>query len=122
MLNHTCLHHINIFITVNIDNRYVIFGYFANNHFYIDFTRNYNTREPENNNIKRFVTVGICISLVVIVLLFAVIFWIENKKQISDDKDEIKSYNLEKWNFSPGLCLSNIKEDPFADDFKEENL
>ena len=76
---------------------YVI-GYFNKDKLNPDFPMIHKPSKQKNNQRKIFIIFGIIITLIIIISLLAVILWIRNKKQISDEKsNDVNSYTSESW-------------------------
>ena len=78
-----------------------------------------------NNTIVIAASCSAAAAVVVVVLLVVVLIKIRRRKQTSCDQEAInfEQNDLEPANtFSGGLSPSNIEEDPFAADFKEDKF
>ena len=95
--------------------------------YYIStFTVYYPSEAAINGNNTTIIATCAPAAAVVVVILFVVVLikiLRRNQGSSKDESDNLEQYDMEGTNiFSGVLSASNIKEDPFAEDFKEDKF
>ena len=96
--------------------------------FYSDFFTIIYANEASTNDIKTVIITSVCVAIAAIIIISLLVVLLNNirkRKQLIEDQESynFEGNNLESNNgFSSGISISNIEEDPFANDFKEDKF
>ena len=107
---------------------YKVVQYSSYYDFYSDFfTIIHQNESPANDNNATIIT-AVCVAIaaiIIISLLVVLLIKIRGRKLLSEEQesDNFEGNDTESMNsFSTALTISNVEEDPFANDFKEDQI